>query len=137
MSIDLKQLPLHPKIINEQATIEAMIGIYCRAHHHVREKLCSECRDLLSYAQKRLNHCPFQQDKPTCGKCPVHCYKPEMRKKILEVMRFAGPRMMYHHPLMALRHLLNSRRKAPDKPLKKPRPTDKLPQDKEPRRTSG
>jgi hypothetical protein len=33
-----------------------------------------------------------------------------MRENIRKVMRYAGPRMIYHHPIMALRHLLDGRR---------------------------
>jgi hypothetical protein len=100
----------------ELATIGAMISIYCRAHHQIYETLCPDCTALLDYAKKRLNACPFQEDKPTCGKCTIHCYKPEMRERIRDVMRFSGPRMIYHHPLMALRHLLDNRRKATQLP---------------------
>jgi hypothetical protein len=31
-----------------------------------------------------------------------------MREKIREVMRFSGPRMMFYHPVMAVRHLVES-----------------------------
>jgi hypothetical protein len=33
-----------------------------------------------------------------------------MREKIREVMRFSGPRMIFHHPIMAIRHLIECRR---------------------------
>lgn len=103
---------LPPRLASELATIEAMIGIYCRARHPGAHP-CPGCRALLAYAGKRLAGCPFQEDKPTCGNCTVHCYAPRFRKQVREVMRHAGPRMIWHHPLMAIRHLLDSRRKAP------------------------
>jgi hypothetical protein len=28
-----------------------------------------------------------------------------MRQRIQEVMRFSGPKMLYHHPIVALKHL--------------------------------
>jgi len=37
----------------------------------------------------------------------VHCYKAEMRDKIQTVMRYAGPRMMKHHPILAIFHLID------------------------------
>jgi hypothetical protein len=91
-----------------------MINIYCRAHHGrpPQAGLCSDCRELLDYAGKRLDNCPFQEGKPTCGNCRVHCYSPRFREQIRTVMRFAGPRMLWSHPLMALRHLIDGRRKA-------------------------
>lgn len=33
-----------------------------------------------------------------------------MREKIRAVMRFSGPRMLLVHPVLAVRHLLESRR---------------------------
>lgn len=99
----------------ESRTIRAMIGIYCRAHHGRRGKeagLCGECRELLDYAEFRLDRCPFQEKKTTCGNCPVHCYKPSMREKTRTVMSYSGPRMTYRHPVLALFHLMDGRRKA-------------------------
>lgn len=107
----------------EADTIKAMIEIYCRAHHGgaVNEKgergLCAECQALTDYALKRLACCPFGKAKPVCAKCKVHCYKPEERRKIGEVMRFAGPRIMMAHPILALDHIWKSITvKAPEKP---------------------
>lgn len=104
---------LHPKMKNELKTIRAMISIYCTAHHHSSQSLCNECEQLYDYATKRLMRCPFQADKPTCGNCTIHCYKHEMRDKIKNVMRYAGPRMIYRHPILAIYHLLDSKKKIP------------------------
>lgn len=89
-----------------------MIGIYCKAHHATDKHLCNECSELFEYAMKRLAGCPFQEKKPTCGNCTVHCYKPDKREQIRGVMRFSGPRMSYRHPILAIRHLLDGRRKS-------------------------
>ena len=101
-------------IRKEYKTIEAMLGLYCHdLHGTVKHDLCADCVKLLAYAKARLEKCPFQEQKPTCAKCPVHCYKPEMRDKISLVMRYAGPRMLKNHPLLAIRHLLRGRKQAP------------------------
>ena len=50
------------------------------------------------------------ETKTFCSNCRVHCYRPDMRERIREVMRFSGPRMMLYHPVMAVRHLIESRR---------------------------
>ena len=67
--------------------------------------LCPQCQALLDYAHKRLEHCKFGENKPSCTRCPVHCYKPAMREQIRQVMRYSGPRMLLHDPIMAIRHL--------------------------------
>jgi hypothetical protein len=97
----------------EAATVETMIGKYCRLHHNSSDELCPECRELLNYSNHRLARCPFQEGKTTCGKCPVHCYKPAMREKIREVMRDIGPRMVFSKPIMALQHAFDGLRKKP------------------------
>ena len=92
-----------PRLAREKQTVASMIGIYCRRHHG-RRQLCDECENLLQYALGRLDHCPFAGDKPTCARCTVHCYGPTRRARIREVMRYAGPRMLLWHPILAVRH---------------------------------
>jgi len=99
-----------PRIEREKRTIRAMVAIYCRAKHASKDSLCEECEEFLRYALKRLERCPFSPDKPTCGHCTVHCYKPAMRERAKRVMRFAGPRMLWTHPILAIRHMLDGRR---------------------------
>ena len=95
-----------PKITQEKVTVEVMIHLYCHQKHHTPKKqLCAECSDLLQYAMQRLTMCRFGEKKTTCEKCPKHCYRKDYKQKIREVMRYAGPRMMLHHPIMAVKHL--------------------------------
>lgn len=92
------------RIAEEKKTVEQMIKLYCR-HKEGHAVLCDACMALLQYAHTRLSRCPFGGQKPTCRKCKVHCYKPEMRQRMQEVMRYAGPRMLWHHPVTAIGHL--------------------------------
>ena len=94
------------RIAWEKRTVSHMIELWCRKNHGGQE-LCSECRELLDYSLARLDHCKFGAAKTKCHKCPVHCYRHDMRDKIRKVMRFSGPRMLFHHPLEALRYLLS------------------------------
>lgn len=106
-----------PRIMREKKTVDAMIRLYCRKHHRTRGELCPECNELHEYAMLRLSKCPFQENKSTCGKCLVHCYKPDMKPKIAKVMRYSGPRMLLYHPILALHHVFDGRKKP--EPLKK------------------
>lgn len=83
-----------------------MIRIYCRTKHKSKGMLCKECQALEEYAHSRLERCPFQEEKPACKDCSIHCYKPDYKERIREVMRFSGPRMLFYHPVEAIRHLL-------------------------------
>ncbi len=108
-----------PRMAREKQTIASMIRMFCAAHHGTSEGLCSECASLQEYAFCRLDRCPFGAEKPTCAKCPIHCYKPEMRAKVKAVMRFAGPRMLLRHPILAVLHQLDSLRRVPPRPSRK------------------
>ena len=94
----------------EKKTVALMIRLYCRKKHGTKRELCPECRKLEDYAALRSDKCPFMESKTFCSNCKVHCYKPEMREKIRTVMRFSGPRMLFHHPIMAVRHVIESKR---------------------------
>ena len=90
----------------EKRTVRHMIELWCRAKHG-GNTLCEECQTLLDYSLARLEHCRFGEKKTKCHKCAVHCYRPEMRARIREVMRYSGPRMILYHPLEALRYLIS------------------------------
>jgi len=107
----LDELDRHRR--RELETIRAMFRIYCGDHHARRAVDCDDCAPLLDYATRRLVRCVFGREKPTCANCTVHCYTASMRVRIKDVMRYAGPRMMWRHPLLAIDHLLAGRRPAP------------------------
>ena len=92
----------------EKKTVEKMITLYCRKNHKgTKETLCTECLNLHNYSQARLDKCTFQDDKPNCKDCTIHCYKPDMREKIRAVMRFSGPRMIFRNPILSFLHAID------------------------------
>jgi len=93
------------RLEREKKTIHTMIHMYCKKSHGLNNELCQECSDIFNYAQERLKNCRFGENKLTCEKCPIHCYQPEMRENVRKIMRYAGPRMIYSHPIMGFRHL--------------------------------
>jgi hypothetical protein len=94
------------RLTREWKTVSAMLHIYCRDKHR-GNGLCFECQELMSYVNLRLDRCRFGEEKPTCAKCPVHCYQRDRRDQIKMVMRYAGPRMIWEHPVLSLRHWLD------------------------------
>lgn len=98
------------RLDRERLTIARMVEIYCRGHHDhdaTAAVLCSSCDEFMDYAERRLDKCPYGIQKPTCANCPIHCYKPARREQVKEIMRYAGPRMLLRHPLLAIRHKLD------------------------------
>lgn len=123
----------------EQEIVSQMIALYCKGNHSAhrsapprerggemqrvrkgaalrergsgeRRDLCPECAELEAYAHARSERCPFMEEKTFCSNCTVPCYRPEMRGRIRTVMRYAGPRMLFHHPVMAIRHMIEAQR---------------------------
>ena len=94
-----------------------MVEMYC-SHHHGGNGLCGGCAELADYADRKLDLCPYGPDKPSCTNCPIHCYRSEPRERMREVMRYAGPRMLKTHPILAVMHILDDRREAPTLPMK-------------------
>lgn len=111
---------LNGALLTEFRTVKGMVDIYCKAHHQTDRSssadLCEQCQTLLDYAEVRLDRCPYGQSKPTCNKCPIHCYKPEPKEQMRLVMRYSGPRMLLSHPILAIRHLINEKREVTVKP---------------------
>jgi hypothetical protein len=111
------------RIQRERKTVSVMIGMYCRARHNGRtDSLCDRCTALHDYAMERIDKCPYCLAKPTCANCPIHCYKKDRRERIRKVMRYAGPRMLTRHPVLALMHKLDGLRKV-EKPSRAERPS--------------
>jgi hypothetical protein len=110
------------RLAREEKTIAAMIALYCRDNHETDDGdlarapgdpgdgLCADCAELLAYARLRLEKCRYGADKPTCANCETHCYSPAMRERVREVMRYSGPRMIKHHPVLAVAHLVDGRK---------------------------
>lgn len=93
------------RIKEEQRVMEQMIRLYCRKKEDNKE-LCPSCTELLQYATARLDHCKFGENKPTCKKCPIHCYRFLMKERMREVMRWVGPRMIWYNPVAAIKHII-------------------------------
>ncbi|HAH93267.1 nitrous oxide-stimulated promoter family protein [Dielma fastidiosa] len=94
----------------EKLVVELMIKSYCKHTHHEKQ-LCVSCQDLLLYACQRIDYCPFMAVKTFCSSCKVHCYSLEKRSQIRDVMKKSSWRMLFHHPILLLKHGLSSRRR--------------------------
>jgi len=98
------------KVEKDIDVLRQFIEIYCRTKHRDAEKtnymdveLCSECWETLEYAVHRREVCPLDP-KPTCKNCEIHCYKPEQRQRIKEIMRYSGMYMILHGRLDLIFH---------------------------------
>lgn len=110
-NLGVMKSPVDPEFVQqEQDTIASMTRIYCRSKHRKSAGLCPQCQELLDYAHERVSRCMFLPDKPVCARCPVHCYQATYRERVREVMRFAGPRLIFKDPAAVVRHFRMSRR---------------------------
>ena len=97
------------RIKREEITVKKMIEIYCKDKHNTNNELCEKCNEITLYAEKKLKKCIFGENKPICVDCPVHCYRNNEREYIREIMRYAGPRMITKHPIMAIMHIIDQK----------------------------
>jgi len=114
----------NPKLINDLKTLAKFIEVYCDGHHddadresvklkthNLKEltdkqpRLCPDCQKLLAHALVKRTICPMDP-KPQCKHCPNHCYRPNYRQKIQEVMKYAGRKLAMHGRVDYLLHLL-------------------------------
>lgn len=108
------------EILKDIGVLAVFIGAYCKVNHGdaARRKfesvryfidggpsLCDECRSLIGYAIGKHMACPYDP-KPTCRKCPTHCYRNEYRDKWREIMRFSGPYLIKRGRLDLLLHYM-------------------------------
>ena len=116
--------PVDPKLFGDLKTLALFVELYCRHKHADEAKeainlrthdveriagrkivLCAECRRLLTHAFVKRSHCPMNP-KPACKHCPSHCYHPNYRAAMREVMRYSGRKMLMGGRLDYLFHLL-------------------------------
>lgn len=94
----------------DKRIVHEMIVINCKGNHkeafHTAGGLCPACQELDDYATLRSDRCPRKEERIFCSTCPTHCYNQTKREEIRRVMRYAGPRIMRHHPIMGIKHLL-------------------------------
>ena len=113
--------PMTKKERKDLRVLVSFTSVYCR-HHHDEAKagvdignescaplvegkhpVCTDCREFLAYAVARRIHCPLDP-KPDCKHCPVHCYKPNYRQQVKDVMRFSGKHLLLRGRLDLLWH---------------------------------
>lgn len=85
--------------------VKMMTDYYCKKNHFPEKNLCCDCEKLIEYAWLKLDKCFYGENKPACLKCEIHCYSAPMRKKVKDIMRYSGPRMIYIHPVASIKHL--------------------------------
>lgn len=108
------------RITREIKTLQKMIALYQRAFPAPPDSP-DYYSDLEQYATKRLEKCRFGEDKPACRQCPIHCYQPVKKEQVKAIMRWAGPKMLIYHPILAVQHLIDDRKPVPPIPEKKSR----------------
>lgn len=95
------------RLKKEKKVFEKMVLIYCKKKHQDNYP-CIDCREIIKYGHDKINKCIHGEEKPFCSKCNVHCYEKNMQKKVKDIMRFSGPRIIFYHPIVSLKHLLSS-----------------------------
>jgi len=87
--------------------IGKFVEVYCAGKHGAAERsdfalpedlgvrrLCPECAAFMNYGITKRIKCPLEAEKPSCKHCRIHCYAPQQREKIREIMSYSGRRLM-------------------------------------------
>ncbi|MHC4445781.1 MAG: nitrous oxide-stimulated promoter family protein [Planctomycetota bacterium] len=112
------------KLRSDLKTLARFIEVYCRHQHTDKSKtpakikgydlraiagkvphLCPTCLKLITHAYVKRSLCPLEP-KPACKRCPDHCYHPQYRRQIREVMKYSGRKLVLSGRLDYLFHLL-------------------------------
>jgi len=96
----------------DSKVLEQFIQIYCENKHIEAIKseksgvhLCHECHETLEYSKVRRKLCPLDP-KPPCKNCEIHCYRPDQRQKIRDIMRHSGMHLIKRGRLDMLLHYI-------------------------------
>lgn len=105
--------------IKDIRLIGKFVEVYCAGRHGetaraVQElpaglggrSLCAECVKFMQYAVARRLKCPLEEEKPTCKRCRIHCYAPQQREMIREIMAYSGKKLILRGRLDYLWHYL-------------------------------
>jgi len=99
---DFIELFCHAKHDRKVVGEKALPGILLQGKPSPKT-ICVACAELLEHGMKKRALCPLDP-KPTCKSCHVHCYTPEYRQKIREIMAYSGRKMILRGRLDYLWH---------------------------------
>jgi hypothetical protein len=87
--------------------IGKFVEVYCAGRHSPvkrlpfglpaglgERRLCPECTEFMKYTITRRMMCPFEAEKPTCKHCKIHCFVPQQRERIREIMAYSGRKLI-------------------------------------------
>ena len=93
----------------EKENIRKTFGVYCRSHHNPSgDKLCPKCTALLTTVFTKMSRCPYGITKPICDRCETPCFGENATRDFLEVMNSSQRKMLLSHPIMTVKHKLQS-----------------------------
>lgn len=100
--------------------IGKFVEIYCAGKHGASDRstvtlpgglgsrtICPSCAAFLEYAVTKRMKCPLEAEKPTCKRCRIHCYAPQQRQLVREIMSYSGRKLILRGRLDYLIHYLS------------------------------
>lgn len=102
--------------VKDIKVIARFTEVWCAGQHHDGKQpltvcpgvppltLCPDCTAFLQYAVKKRLCCPLEAEKPTCRRCRIHCYAPQQRALVKQIMAWSGRRMILRGRLDYLWH---------------------------------
>jgi hypothetical protein len=106
------------QMIKDIRVIGVFTEVWCAGHRHSgrqlvtmpgsdrQVQLCPDCAEFLGYAVMKRQKCPLEAEKPSCKHCRIHCYAPQQRATVRQIMAWSGRRMLLRGRLDYLWHYL-------------------------------
>ena len=127
-----KEPELKNNIPKEKENIRKTFGVYCHSNHNTEEdKLCPKCTALLTTVFTKIGRCPYGITKPICDKCETPCFGEKATNEFLTIMNSSQRKMLFSHPMMTIKHKLQSMGADYAKTQRDKKSTDKQKQEEE------
>lgn len=104
------------QMLKDIKVIGKFTEVWCDGHQHsgrqlravpgsdMQLQLCPACAEFFSYAVLKRQKCPLEAEKPSCKHCRIHCYAPQQRALVRQIMAWSGKRMLLRGRLDYLWH---------------------------------
>ena len=103
----MNELSKQIRIEHEISVINTMIDVFYKNKKHKKEYTIIEIEELKNYCASKIHNCPVMVKKTFCSSCEIHCYDSNHRAFIKKIMRYSGPRMLFYHPILLIKHVFH------------------------------
>ena len=105
-----KPVEIKNTVPKEKDHIRKTFAVYCQSHHKPTggKTLCPKCTAVLATVMLKINRCPYGITKLICERCEIPCFGKKQTEEFREIMSSSQRRMFFKHPIMTVKHKIQS-----------------------------